>query len=482
YTLQGQKAGYQGVLSVGRVQTPLLGLVVRRDKEIASFVSKPFYQVLAELETADQQRFSALWQPSPACAPWQDEEGRVLLKALAEKVQQKICQQAAVVSKLEHKAGEQPPPLPYNLSALQIDAAKRYGMTAQQVLDNCQQLYEKHKLITYPRSDSRYLPKEQLQQAAAVCQAIATNDTELADAAQQADTTRRSRAWNDAKVEAHHAIIPTEKRQPLARLSLAEQRLYQLIARQYLAQFYPPFCYNDTRVEVTIAGGCFVAKARMARSAGWKSLFRQDDKQNMALDSAEQTQQLSSLPQLKQGQILQCIDAQVLEKQTRPPQAFTDATLLAAMTGISRYVTDDTVRKILRDTDGLGTEATRAGIIELLFKRGFLQRSGKQIQATATGTALINALPAEAVLPDMTARWEAALNAICQRQQSYQAFMQPLVQQLHQLVNTAATVLPSGLPQGQKPRWRTKKPATTAKNAKGNYRRKVANSAAGKRN
>lgn len=479
YTLQGQKAGYSGVLSVGRVQTPLLGLVVKRDQDIANFVSKPFYQVVAELETEQHERFTALWQPSAACAPWQDEEGRVVAKALAEKVQQKIYQQAAVVSKLEHKQGKQAPPLPFNLSALQIEAAKRYGMTAQQVLDNCQQLYERHKLITYPRSDSRYLPKEQLKQAQTVCQAIAANEPQLTEAAQSTDTTLISKAWNDSKVEAHHAIIPTEKRMQTARLSQAEQRLYQMIARQYLAQFYPPFCYRDTLAEITIAGGCFVAKARTEQSAGFKVLFRQcvSNNRDNAVDEAEQSQFQRELPKLVQGQPLQCIGAQVLEKQTSPPQAFTDATLLAAMTGISRYVTDDAVRKILRDTDGLGTEATRAGIIELLFKRGFLQRTGKQIHATATGIALIGALPVEAVTPDMTARWEAALNAICQRQQSYQAFMQPLLQQLQRLIEGAAAVTPAGLPTNTpKRRWPKRGKATQTKRPASGYRRKVADS------
>lgn len=479
YTLQGQKVGYQGVLSVGRVQTPLLGLVVRRDKEIADFVSKPFYQVLAELETEDKQQFSALWQPSAACAPWQDEEGRVLLKALAETVQQKISNQPAVVSKLEHKDGQQSAPLPYSLSALQIDAAKRYGITAQQVLDSCQQLYEKHKLITYPRSDSRYLPKEQLKQASTVCQAIASNNHELAPAVAQANTRLVSKAWNDAKVTAHHAIIPTEKRQPLNRLTITEQRLYQLIARQYLAQFYPAFCYTDSRVELTIAGGCFVAKTRVELSAGWKQLFRNDSEQKKPADSAEQVLSRQALPKLQLGQVLRCINTQLLEKQTTAPQAFTDATLLAAMTGISRYVADEAVRKILRDTDGLGTEATRAGIIELLFKRGYLVRVGKQIQATATGIALINALPAEAVLPDMTARWEAALNAICQREQSYHAFMQPLQLQLTQLVNGAAAICPSVVTAANKPKWRTNKSAAANKSTKqGRYKYKASKAAA----
>ena len=161
--------------------------------------------------------------------------------------------------------------------------------------------------------------------------------------------------------------------------------------------------------------------------------------------------------------------------------AVTDATLLAAMTGISRFVEDAAIKQILRDTDGLGTEATRAGIIELLFKRGFLQRSGKQIHATATGVALINALPAEAVTPNMTARWEAALNAICQRQQSYQAFMQPLLQQLQLLIQGAANVTPVGLPTQPSQRWLSRKNAAVkGTQANRRYRRKTTDAAVSK--
>ena len=486
YTLQGQKAGYQGVLSVGRVQTPVLGLVVKRDQQIADFCSATYYQVRAELHitepgSSEPQAFHALWQPSSACARWQDEEGRVLSKALAEKVQQKVRGEPASVISVQQQDGKQAPPLPYNLSTLQIDAAKRYGLSAQQVLDSCQQLYERHKLITYPRSDCRYLPPEQRKQSAKVCAAIAANDNSLADSVTQADMMLVSKAWNEAKVQAHHAIIPTEKQLPLIKLNLTEQRLYRLIARQYLAQFYPAYRYRDESVQLNIAGGVFIAKARTEQDAGWKQLFRHLTQSTTTADNVpaaaeavddDAAAQNRHLPALVVGQQLTCIAATVLEKQTRPPAAFTDASLLAAMTGISRFVKDDKIRSILRETDGLGTEATRAGIIELLFKRGYLVRQGKQIHATATGKALVAALPEQAVLPDMTARWEAALNAICQRQQSYLAFMQPLQAELAQLIAQAASNVPTGLPQQPKPRWRGKK--AVAKPAGRGYRRKKA--------
>ncbi|KGK42750.1 DNA topoisomerase III [Nitrincola sp. A-D6] len=447
-TLQGQQSGYQGVLSVGRVQTPVLGLVVRRDETIEAFVSKPFYEVLAQLETEAGEHFQAKWQPSEACAAYQDEEGRVISKALAENVIRRITGQPAQITQLNRKTKQQPAPLPYSLSALQIDAGKRYGMSAQQVLDTCQSLYEKHTLITYPRSDSRYLPEEHLGRAERVVKAIRSTCPALAEAADGTDLRLRSKAWNDKKVDAHHAIIPTEKQASGTRLSANEQRLYELIARQYLIQFYPPWCYHDTEVLVDIAGGCFIARARETQDSGWKVLFpsRQSD------DDGDEPRQ-SALPPLKKGQSLRCLRGELQEKMTQPPKHFTDATLLAAMTGIARYVKDPEIRKILRETDGLGTEATRAGIIELLFKRQFLMRQGKQILATPAGKGLINSLPEPTTLPDMTAEWEARLDAISQREDSYQAFMHSLETTLSSLisqVSQSAIRVPAGT--GQRPK------------------------------
>ncbi len=465
YTIQGKKVGYQGVLSVGRVQTPLLGLIVRRDEEIAYFQPKPFYEVLAHLETEVQQAFTAKWQPSEACLPYMDDEGRVLAKGLAQNVVRRITDKAAKVTQISTKDKQQNPPLPYSLSALQIDAAKRFGMSAKDVLDTCQSLYERHKLITYPRSDSRYLPTEQHGLATSVLKAITSGAPELVAQLDSPDPRLKSKAWDDKKVDAHHAIIPTEKQPNLGGLSQRERQLYLHIARQYLAQFYPAYCYSETLVEVTIEGGLFKAKAKQDKSLGWKQLFKRDalsDKTaNSSLSAArgaeiftgdkafeletEDEEFSGSLPPLALGQNLYCSRGELLEKQTQPPKAFTDATLLSAMTGINRYVTDPEIRKILKETDGLGTEATRAGIIELLFKRGFIQRQGKSIVSTEVGKGLINSLPLSATTPDMTALWEASLNSICHKEMSYQGFMQPLLGTLNGLIQNAAAQLPSAL-------------------------------------
>ncbi|MEM6191216.1 DNA topoisomerase III [Shewanella scandinavica] len=457
YTIQGKKVGYQGVLSVGRVQTPLLGLVVRRDEEIANFQSKPFYEVLAHLATEKQEAFSAKWQPSEACQPYMDEEGRVLARGLAQNVVSRISDKPALVTQLVAKDKKQNPPLPYSLSALQIDAAKRFGMSAKDVLDTCQSLYERHKLITYPRSDSRYLPVEQHSLAPSVLKAISGGAAELLQGADAPDPRLKSKAWDDKKVDAHHAIVPTEKTANLSSLSPRERQLYLHVARQYLAQFYPAYCYSETTVQVTIEGGLFNTKARQDKSLGWKQLFARQEpngskasgnkstEESAGKDDEENDEFIGQLPPLKLGLALHCTRGELLEKNTQPPKAFTDATLLSAMTGISRYVTDPEIRKILKETDGLGTEATRAGIIELLFKRGFLQRLGKSIVSTDVGKGLINSLPASATTPDMTALWEASLNGICHKETSYQAFMQPLLGTLSTLIQNAGAQLPTAL-------------------------------------
>lgn len=427
YTVKGRQAGYQGVLSVGRVQTPILGLVVRRDLERENFMPKEYYQVSAQLVGEGISPFNAMWQPSDACAPYQDENGRVLSKALAHNVARRITDKPATVTNYQTTPKKQAPPLPYNLSSLQIDAAKAFSMSAQKVLDVCQALYERHQMITYPRSDCRYLPTEQLSQAPGIVQSLQKLPFSFQQAAQNADTAQKSKAWNDKQVGAHHAIIPTSQSSGYSKLSSDERKIFELIARQYLIQFFPHYEYLATKVSIEIEGGLFTARGNTIKKEGWKQLMPSSKKEE------------PNLPLLREGQLLHCIQGEVLDKVTTPPDAFTDATLLAAMTGVSRFVLDKEIKAILKDTDGLGTEATRAGIIELLFKRGFLVRNGKQINATATGRALIEALPDSTSVPDMTAKWEAMLNDISLGNESYKHFMDELCLNLNSLIETAKT-------------------------------------------
>ncbi|CDT85330.1 DNA topoisomerase III [Vibrio coralliirubri] len=435
YTLLGQKAGYQGVLSVGRVQTPVLGLVVRRDEEIENFIPKDYFTLHALIPYQNNgQSFDirARWKPSEACKPWQDEEGRVLNRKLVENVANRIANQPATVTESEQKQSKQAAPLPYSLSALQIDASKRFGMSAQQVLDTCQSLYEKHKLITYPRSDSRYLPKEHYSQRESIVDAIANNAKELQSGAQDADLSLKSKAWNDSKVDAHHAIIPTPKKSSVNGLSANEMKIYQQIARQYLMQFYPPAIFADAKLVFDIAGGVFIAKGRQLINPGWKVLMGKTD-------TEEKGDGTDTVPPLDKGTVLTCREGVIGDKKTEPPKHFTEATLLQAMTGIARFVANKDLKAILKETDGLGTEATRAGILDTLFKRQLLTRQGKSIHSSPAGRGLIHALPEDSTFPDMTAHWEHQLQGMAERNQAYQPFMQALESKIDGLMGKVKT-------------------------------------------
>lgn len=427
WTLLGRNAGYDGVLSVGRVQTPVLGLVVRRDEEIENFVPKDYFEVKAHIITPKEERFVASWIPSDACEPWQDDEGRLLHRPLADHVLERINGKPAWVTGYNDKRESETAPLPFSLSSLQIEAAKRFGLSAQTVLDCCQRLYETHKLITYPRSDSRYLPDEHFAGRHAVLNAIQAHQSDVSLPA-DFNADQKNRCWDDKKVDAHHAIVPTARASKV-NLSDNEANIYGLIARQYLMQFCPDAVFRKCVIDLDIGGGRFVAKARFLAEAGWRALLgsKERDEENDG----------TPLPVVSKGDELLCERGEVLAKQTQPPRPFTDATLLSAMTGIARFVQDKELKKVLRATDGLGTEATRAGIIELLFRRTFLVKKGRYIHSTEAGRALIHALPEMAARPDMTAHWESTLTRISEKACRYDEFMQPLVSTLIGLIGEA---------------------------------------------
>ncbi|PTY36046.1 DNA topoisomerase III [Saccharospirillum sp. MSK14-1] len=451
-TLGGRNAGYQGVLSVGRVQTPVLGLVVERDRAIDAFTRRPYYEVWAQLQTKTGEHFAAQWQPSEACEAWLDDDGRNLSRPLAEHVMKTVQGQDGEITTASATTSNQNAPLLPSLSHLQMDANKVFGFSAQRVLDLAQSLYEKHQAITYPRSDCRYLPNEHHAQADQVTTAIraslsSLNDHRLDAAWSQLNLRQKSRAWNDAKVGAHHAIIPTGK--TVKRLSEDEAKIYYLVSRAYVAQFLPAWQRREQKVELRLAGGLFRAQAKQTLEAGWKVLFPSKN------DDAETT-----LPTVHKGDSVHCDQADIREKETQPPKPFTEATLLAAMTGISRFVADTELKKVLKETDGLGTEATRASILEVLFKRGFLRRQGKAVHATEAGQALINALPESLTLPDRTARWESILSDIASGEAAYDTLMQPLIGELQNLIGTLRSWQPAGLAGlGKPPRRGRRKPA-----------------------
>ena len=433
YTLLGRAAQYDGVLSVGRVQTPVLGLIVRRDLEIEGFTAKPYFTVVATV-TAGDGAFGASWVPGEQQGGL-DSEGRLVDRAVAADVQRRTRRQPGVVRTATRERKSAGPPLPFSLARLQAVAGRRLGLTAKQVLDACQALYETHRLTTYPRSDCSYLPVAHLEDAGQVLAAIGENAPALRDSLAGVDRARRSRAWDDTKVTAHHAIIPTPTLRRDAKLSATEEAIYELIARQYVAQFYAPEEYEVAVVEVDVAGELFRATGRVTISDGWRVLFHGAGDASAAEGADdEQNDPPQRLPPLSVGAPVVAADVAVNDKQTQPPRRFTDATLIQAMTGIARYVSDPRVKQVLRETDGIGTPATQAQIIETLFERDYVRRDGRNIVSTATGRALIGALPPLATTPDMTALWEVALRRVAEGTLPLADFLSGVLRQLEGLI------------------------------------------------
>ena len=445
YTILGRAGGYDGVLSVGRVQTPLLGLIVRRDIEIEEFKPRPYYMVRAAVRSGDAH-FVATWQPAEGSPGVVEEAGRQINSQDAAAVRARVAGRSGHVTTCSRNKKSEPAPLPYSLPDLQVDAGKRLGLGPKQTLDACQVLYETHRMLTYPRSDCPYLPEGQHDQAIAVFAAIATNIPALVPAASAADRSRRSRAWSDKKVTAHHAIIPTLVAKPVANLSPAERGIYELVARRYLAQFHPPFEYHQTKIELAIEGERFTAAGRETIAEGWRVLVP-----NLEADEdrkkPEDEQAAGALPLLREREQIACTEVTIAERHTVPPKPFTEASLIQAMTGIARYVQDPKIRQLLRETDGIGTPATQAAIIQTLFDRAFIERRRRHVAATPIGRALIEILPEVATRPDMTALWEAAMRRIADGQMPLSQFLAGVLEQLRKLILSGRTkgalVIPS---------------------------------------
>jgi DNA topoisomerase-3 len=416
YTVMARTQGHDQLLPVGRVQTPTLRLVVDRDRAIENFKPVPYWDLIAELATGDGARFAARWQPSANVA---DDQGRCLNEHSARTLAQQIEGATGRIDAAQTKRERVCPPLPYDLGTLQQDANKSADMGAQEVLDTVQALYETHKAVTYPRTDCRYLPTSMLAEVDTVLDAIVQSDSAVAGSVEQTDRTRQSKAWNDKKITAHHAIIPTGKPCDIARLSAAERHLYEMIRTRYVVQFCANHEVDRTVLSIDVAGAAFRATGKVVIVDGWKAVARPDesDADGKAGDNAR-------LPAVTEGDACQVAGLEVQAKQTRPPAHYTEGTLIAAMKNAASLITDERLKKVLRDTAGLGTEATRAGIMKTLIDRKFLAKRHKKLVATDAGRALIAMLPTAITNPATTALWEKALDDISSGRMSLDDFVE----------------------------------------------------------
>lgn len=416
-TLIGRAVGYRGALSVGRVQTPTLRLVVERDHAIANFVAKPFYDVMATLDAG----FNAKWQVPESIG---DESGRCLSREAAAQVVNQCQGQVAQVSVFDTKRQKAKHPALLFLGSLQKLMSAKYGYTAQHVLDTAQALYEKHKLTTYPRTDCAFLPVSQQSEVSQIVSALSQRP-ELSALCQNADIGMKSACWNDKKVaqSSHHAIIPTAKTPDLSALNEREKNVYLMIVQRYLAQFYPHAEDDATVIELQCGSHRFKTTGKVERVKGWRVVTQEEpEEKDEGKGKGEEITQ--SLPVLSVGQSVTMSQINVVDKKTTPPAAFTEGTLLDAMANIAR---SDNIpaqfKAILKETAGLGTQATRAAIIETLKKRGYIEAKGKKLLSTPAGRGLIQALPNEISNPVMTAVWEQALEGIANQTTTLEAFM-----------------------------------------------------------
>ena len=411
YSIKAREAGYDEKFTIGRVQTPTAALIVRRENEIKNFKPVTYYNLIVNWQ-GESDPFETTWQ-MPEDFTEADPEGRILKKELLDAIWQKVQDNNSTgkITKVEQKPGKTNQRMPYSLSSLQIDAGKVYGFTPQQVLDIQQSLYEK-KLTTYPRSDCEYLPENQLSDIGTIMGNLKSVSDEMYRFVEGADIKIRSRAWNDKKITAHHAIIPTTVKPDFAKLTSDEKKMYELVAKSYVAQFYSPKTYLTTTVLVESAGELFKTTGTIIQDAGWTKLYHD-------IDDAKE----NKLPSLREGQDVKAVASNVKEGVTKPPARFTPATLIKAMKEIYKYVKDDSLKASLKECSGIGTEATRANIVETIQNRGYVKLEKKNLVPTELGFLLLEVVDDNMIYPDITAKWEQDLEAISHRQMPIQEFM-----------------------------------------------------------
>ena len=451
YTLSERYKGNKVTLPIGRVKTPTLALVVRRERELADFKPVDYFTVKI-LYTHENGTFWATWQPKDE-QKGLDPDGRLINKGVAESlVQQLASSPDGVIKSVTKSKKKDLQRLPLSLSSLQVLAGKAYSYDPQTVLDTAQKLYEK-KLTTYPRSDCEYLPPNQYGDCMAILSNLAqSGDEKLSQWAQNADRNIKSRAWNEKKITAHHAIIPTTVACNVNSLTQAERNIYFLISQAYIVQFYGEHVYEQTRIVVGQCEEEFVANGRVVIEEGWKSLYkRQKSKTNADGDEPDLTdergaesgpkkdaiEEADRLPSVKKNDSVQYTDSAVESKQTKPPSRFTPSTLLQAMKEIHKFVKNEELKKQLKAVSGIGTEATRANIIDELISRGFMKTSRKKqvLSPTDTGYLLVDALPDELLYPDETAVWEERLALMSEGEDTLESFLKDQIQFLQHLID-----------------------------------------------
>lgn len=391
---------YNAQLSCGRVQTPTLAMILKREEEIQNFRPKTFYGIAVTAE-----KLQLTWQDSKS------KNTRIFDKDVSDKILKSLQGKSAKVMEIDKKYKKKLSPQLYDLTELQRDANKFFGYSAKETLSIMQKLYENHKLLTYPRTDSRYISSdivETLKDRVKGC-GVGPYDA-IANRVLRSPIKSNKSFVDNNKVSDHHAIIPTEEPAYLGVLSAKERKIYDLVVKRFLAVLYPPFEYEETIIKVLIGKETFIAKGKIVISQGWKIIYDNNyDEEDSQDDVGEQI-----LPNIEKDSILR-IDTIIQTKgETRPPVAFNEGTLLSAMENPARYMTNESkdLIKTIGETGGIGTVATRADIIDKLFNTFLIEKRGQEIFITSKGKQLLQLVPEDLKSPALTAEWEQKLGSI----------------------------------------------------------------------
>ena len=409
-------------LSAGRVQTPTLALIVDREEEIRAFRPKEFWTVRAGF--------------GGFTATWRDKNGqaRTFDKEKAEGIAAALTGGTGTLVEVKKTWKQTPPPPAYDLTELQRDANKKYAYSAKETLSIMQNLYEVHKLLTYPRTDSRYISDDVVPTLPERLRSVLVEEYKpLAQQILMHRPLQTRYLVNNAKVTDHHAIIPTEEQPELWRLSGPERNIYDLVVRRFLAVLLPPFQYEEVTLKVKVGNEVLHARGKIVKDQGWKAAY--DRSFVLEEEDADEDEREQSLPELKQGDKLSVQWARTQTGQTAPPKRYTEATLLTAMEHPASQGLDRDQSRILEETGGLGTPATRADIIEKLFSAFYIERRGKELCPTSKGVQVVGLAPEELRSAQLTAQWERRLGDIARGQEKENVFVDEMRQFAARLVS-----------------------------------------------
>ena len=422
---------YNAQLSCGRVQTPTLAMIAHREQEIREFVPEEYFGI--SLKAAGIR-----WS-------WQDKKSgsyRTFDREKAEKQKKELEGKALTVSSVEKVSKNQNAPGLYDLTELQRDASRRFGYSAKETLNIMQRLYENHKVLTYPRTDSRYIGKDVAETLKERLKACAVGPyRKLAGSLAMKPIRTNGSFVDDKKVSDHHAIIPTEQFVDLSHMTNEERKIYDLVVRRFLAVLMPPFAYDETTMKAEAGESVFTARGKIVKNQGWKEayeteIFSEEDEEN-----TEELPKEQQLPELKKGEKLKIEKLELTVGKTKPPARFNEATLLSAMENPVKYMEsrDKAYIRTLGETGGLGTVATRADIIDKLFKSFLMEKKGKDIYITSKARQLLKLVPEDLKKPELTASWELKLGKIARGELKQEAFLSSIRGYTEELISEIKT-------------------------------------------